>query len=84
MGLINMIKSYLIAGAIFALALVASAFMIKRKQAGVDNVKAKEAVQKELEKISGVAKESNNNVSKLPDTGPGSASDQLRKDWNNG
>lgn len=84
MGLISMIKSYLIAAGVFIAAIFAALVIGRRKQYVSDNLKVEKAVKKELDKISDTAKKVNDNVSKLPDAGPDSAADQLRKDWDNG
>jgi hypothetical protein len=76
-----MIKSYFIAGAIFALAFFVSIISWRRKQYNKDTQTVEKAVRNELEKISKVAQDSKNIAGSLPDDGPDSAANRLRNDW---
>lgn len=76
-----MIKSWLIAGGLFVVAVVMSVFWGKAKQHSSDVKKASKVVQNELDKISNVAEQAKNDVAKRPDTGPDSNAQRMRDDW---
>lgn len=80
-GKLTVIKNWLIAGGVFILGCLAFLVVGRRKQYVSDNQKVTEVVNNELERISNVAKKSQDDVSKLPPTGTDSAGQQLQDDW---
>lgn len=76
-----MIKSWLIAIALFIVGLAAAVFWGKHKQSQKDNAAAAQVVTEQLNKLSTVAKEEQNHVQNLPPSGTDSATQQLRDGW---
>lgn len=81
LGKLTMFKNWLIAGGVFLVGLAAAVLIGKRKATVANEATVKEAVNEALNTIAETTKEVNDHVEKLPNTGPGSAGDELRNDW---
>ena len=76
-----MIKSYLIAIALFVVAVFLSIFTVKRKQRVEDVRKAKDVAAAELNRIKDASNHAKQNAANRPDSGPDSNADNLRDNW---